>query len=160
MEGSLFCLKITIHLRQAHQPAFERVVIGVVCRGKEWIRRRHMSSQATGASSESPYSMDLSLLVPTLPCLITSCFSPSWQNVSATACADFWQVWEGNRHAAVFRFLTWCTVIYQPSWGKRKHYFSPFLCCKCGVTTMHNPKLNPLGLICFRLIPFSLNTRF
>lgn len=74
MEGSLFCLKITIHLRQAHQPAFERVVMGVVFRGREWTRRCQSMSQATGAGSESPYSVDLSLLVPTLPCLITSCF--------------------------------------------------------------------------------------
>lgn len=27
--------------------------------------------------------------------------SPSWQGVSATACADFWQVWEGNRHCSL-----------------------------------------------------------
>lgn len=32
--------------------------------------------------------------------------SPSWQSISAPICTDFWQVWEGNRHSAIFRFLT------------------------------------------------------
>lgn len=80
MEGSLFCLKITIHLRQAHQPGFERVVIGGgLPGGREWIRR--MPKYVSGHRNRQWVSLQrgslsLSLLAPTLHCLITSCFLP------------------------------------------------------------------------------------
>lgn len=157
MEGSLFCLKITIHLRQVHQPGFESVVIGGgLLGGREWTRR--MSKYVSGHRNWQWVS--LSLLVPTLHRLITSCFlRPGRVFLQQPVLIS------GRYRKIIVMLLSsgfwWVYGDLSAQLREEKALVSlPFSVFKGGKITMHNPKLNSFGLIYFWFILFSLNIGF
>lgn len=166
MEGSLLCLKITIHLRRAHQPAFERMVrVGGSLGGREWRRPKPKCCQSNELvaslltvwihfSAVVTVWIHLSTGVCSVPPYIVSSrfgFSESLQRFSVKAWIDSWQV-----------LALWCLpVFWQLMYGglsiqlraEKALVFLPFFVFTCG-ETIHKPKHNPFSLICFGCVPF------